>query len=292
MFLEVLHLADCQVSASFKAFEHFVQTGEIDLILPMKETPMPRMTPYFTYEVGIDEPAHPDRDIAMRFVEVAISDCKYGCKIYADPYSEVRVLVHSGVYGCRKTMAMLAEERKDGKIRPGDTVEFDDFDDPIIKHTGKVLNYLEPDDTGFKGGFHIGCYYVVPERDVRTTSPGETYQQAYERLWRDGIMDVNRIASHLGISVESLKAMKLRAPEDLYDGTEFQPGDMVKIKDFVTNETRLGQIIRYISPHFDSEELPEESYGGYQVRTNERNPVTEEPAYYIVNQKGMLTLAE
>jgi hypothetical protein len=279
--------------AKHAAFEHFVQTGEIDLILPSKEIPMPRMTPYFTYEVGVDEPPHPDRDIAQRFVEMAMSDCKYGCKIYADPYSEVRVLVHSAVYGCRKTMAMLAEERKDGKIRPGDTVEFDPYDgDTDFSLTGKVLNYLEPDDTGFKGGFHIGCYYVVPEKDVRASSPGETYQQAYERLWRDGVMDVNRIASHLGISVEALKAMNLKMPEDLYDGTEFQPGDMVKFKDFETDETRLGQIIAYISPHFDSEDLPEETYGGYHIRTDKRHPVSKDPQYCIVYRKGALSLAE
>lgn len=58
------------------------------------------MTP--TYEVGIHEKPHPDDDVVRRLVEVALSDCKSGCKIYADPRSNVRILAHSAVYGCRK----------------------------------------------------------------------------------------------------------------------------------------------------------------------------------------------
>jgi hypothetical protein len=277
------------MAATHAAFEHFVQTGEINLILPSKETSMPRLTPYFTYEVGTDEPPHPEMDIAARFVEVAMSDCKYGCKIYADPYSEVRVLVHSAVYGCRKTMAVLEEERKDGKIRPGDSVEFDPYDsDTGFTLTGKVLNYYEPDDTGFHGGFRIGCYYIVPEEAVRASSPGETYQQGYERLSREGRTDV-QIASYFGISLEELKAMQLKPSEDLYDGTEFKGGDVVRFKDFATGSIVVGQIIRYISPHFDSEELPEEAYGGYQIRTDMRDPTSGDPIYYKVSRKGLLT---
>lgn len=56
----------------------------------------------FTYEVGINEPIHPDIDITLRFIEVEMSDCKYGCKIYQDPISGVKVLAHFGVYGCTK----------------------------------------------------------------------------------------------------------------------------------------------------------------------------------------------
>jgi len=59
--------------------------------------------PSITYEVGINEPVHPDFPIAMRFEEVAMSDCKNGCKIYADPRSRVRVLAHNRVYGCTVT---------------------------------------------------------------------------------------------------------------------------------------------------------------------------------------------
>lgn len=55
-----------------------------------------------TYEVSHNEPMHPDPAIAMRFYEVAISTCEYGCKIYADPKSKVRVLAHNSNYGCRK----------------------------------------------------------------------------------------------------------------------------------------------------------------------------------------------
>lgn len=60
-----------------------------------------------TYETGTDEPVHPDFMIASRFIEVEISDCECGCKIYADPRSNVKVLAHSAVYGCKKTKAKL-----------------------------------------------------------------------------------------------------------------------------------------------------------------------------------------
>ena len=56
----------------------------------------------FTYEVGITEFPHPDPDVVHRLREVELSDCPFGCKIYADPKSAMRVLVHSSVYGCRR----------------------------------------------------------------------------------------------------------------------------------------------------------------------------------------------
>lgn len=55
-----------------------------------------------TYEVSGTEPLHPDPQVAARMREVALSDCEFGCKIYADPRSEVRVVAHHRVYGCRK----------------------------------------------------------------------------------------------------------------------------------------------------------------------------------------------
>jgi hypothetical protein len=56
-----------------------------------------------TYEVNIGvEPIHPDPAIAWRFIEAAMSDCEYGCKIFADPLSSVKVLAHQPIYGCRK----------------------------------------------------------------------------------------------------------------------------------------------------------------------------------------------
>lgn len=60
-------------------------------------------TDEITYEVGINEALHPDFSVAMRLAEVAMSDCKYGCKIYADPRSRLRVLAHSRAYGCTVT---------------------------------------------------------------------------------------------------------------------------------------------------------------------------------------------
>lgn len=55
-----------------------------------------------TYETSINEPIHPDMSVRSRMVEVAIGDCKYGCKIYADPRSNLRVLAHNSTYGCRR----------------------------------------------------------------------------------------------------------------------------------------------------------------------------------------------
>lgn len=55
-----------------------------------------------TYEVSTDEPLHPDPQVAMRMYEIALSNCKFGCKIYADPWSNVRVIAHNNAYGCCK----------------------------------------------------------------------------------------------------------------------------------------------------------------------------------------------
>lgn len=58
--------------------------------------------PRVTYEVGSIEDLHPDMGVASRLVEVAIGDCGFGCKIYADPLSSVRILAHNRAYGCTK----------------------------------------------------------------------------------------------------------------------------------------------------------------------------------------------
>lgn len=58
-----------------------------------------------TYEVSHNEPLHPDLLVAARFVEVALAPptlCDHGCKIYADPWSNVRVLAHNSSYGCTR----------------------------------------------------------------------------------------------------------------------------------------------------------------------------------------------
>jgi hypothetical protein len=61
-----------------------------------------------TYETGTDEPLHPDPVVASRFIEVAMSNCAFGCKIFADPMSRVNVLGHYAVYGCKYTKDRLA----------------------------------------------------------------------------------------------------------------------------------------------------------------------------------------
>lgn len=55
-----------------------------------------------TYEVGHAEPLHPDPQVASRMHEVAIGACPLGCKVYADPRSNLRVLAHNTNYGCRR----------------------------------------------------------------------------------------------------------------------------------------------------------------------------------------------
>ncbi|MDB5716118.1 MAG: hypothetical protein JWO15_3515 [Sphingomonadales bacterium] len=55
-----------------------------------------------TYETSVNEALHPDASVRARLVEVALSDCPHGCKIYADPRSALRVLAHNAVYGCRR----------------------------------------------------------------------------------------------------------------------------------------------------------------------------------------------
>lgn len=64
---------------------------------------MPAVPKTFTYETTEgDLNIHPDQAVVNRLQEVELSDCKYGCKIYADPKSKLRVLIHSAVYGCPK----------------------------------------------------------------------------------------------------------------------------------------------------------------------------------------------
>lgn len=53
-----------------------------------------------TYEVSGTEPLHPDPDVVARMREVALHNCGFGCKIYGDPRSNVRVVGHNAAYGC------------------------------------------------------------------------------------------------------------------------------------------------------------------------------------------------
>jgi len=55
-----------------------------------------------TYEVSHNEPLHPDLLVSARMYEVGITNCEYGCKVYADPWSKVRVIAHNSNYGCTK----------------------------------------------------------------------------------------------------------------------------------------------------------------------------------------------
>jgi len=55
-----------------------------------------------TYEVSHNEPLHPDVEVAARMYEVGLSLCKFGCKVYADPWSNVRVIAHNQSYGCTR----------------------------------------------------------------------------------------------------------------------------------------------------------------------------------------------
>lgn len=56
-----------------------------------------------TYTVSGDEPIHPDPSVRARMREIGLNnDCGYGCKVYADPLSNVRVLAHNRSYGCQQ----------------------------------------------------------------------------------------------------------------------------------------------------------------------------------------------
>ncbi len=56
----------------------------------------------WTYEVSHTEPLHPDPEVVSRMREVGFGNCPFGCKIYADPRSAVRVLAHNSAYGCSR----------------------------------------------------------------------------------------------------------------------------------------------------------------------------------------------
>jgi hypothetical protein len=265
-----------------QAFEHFIETGDLQTIFRPTGGTMTRLTPYFTYEVGVDEPPHPDQDIAQRFVEVAMSDCKYGCKIYADPYSEVRVLVHSRVYGCRKTMAVLEEERKDEKIRPGDTVEFPDRENSMITHTGKVVSLINPDDQSYSEKLLVSCQYVVDVEDVDAVASGETYQQAFERLRNEGVKDEKDIALWLGISVNKLRKMQLtKSKRQPFDGNEYKAYDWVKFRFPDEEEVRTGQVMRFVAP---TEEPEDHSFSGFHVAVNDSG----ETRYTVIPDKSWI----
>lgn len=55
-----------------------------------------------TYVVSHNEPLHPDIHVAARMMEIGLSTCKQGCKIYKDPWSNVTVLAHNSAYGCMR----------------------------------------------------------------------------------------------------------------------------------------------------------------------------------------------
>lgn len=58
------------------------------------------------YEVGVDEPVHPDSAIEQDFTEVGTSDCAHGCTIYrSNRNPKIAVLAHYGAYGCQRTKA-------------------------------------------------------------------------------------------------------------------------------------------------------------------------------------------
>ena len=220
-------------------------------------------SPFYTYEVGIDEAPHPDTDVVARFVEICVSDCEYGCKIYADPYSEIRALVHSQFYRCRRTVADI-NDKLEGDVSVGDTVTFASRSDPLIKYTGRVLNYLPPDDAGFQGGYHIGCYYIVSPDQIQEHGAHETHQQVYERLALDGIVNEEQVASYLGLTIEAFRKLRLRTTENLIcDGTEFVVNDIVSFYDLEDPSIKhIGKILRYLPSNYDPETYP---HGGYIV---------------------------
>lgn len=69
---------------------------------PATPAPPKKESIRITYEVSGSEAIHPDLDVVLRMEEIGISNCGYGCKVYADPRSNLRVLSHNSAYGCPK----------------------------------------------------------------------------------------------------------------------------------------------------------------------------------------------
>lgn len=70
----------------------------------------------FTYETGVDEAIHPDREIAAGMSEIGLSECPYGCKLYKHPRADVIVLSHNSSYGCKRTKSRIVSELTDHNI--------------------------------------------------------------------------------------------------------------------------------------------------------------------------------
>lgn len=167
------------------------------------------------------------------------------------------------LYGCRRTVAEI-NVREDGEVRVGDTVSFASLTDPLLNYTGRVLNYISPNENGFRGGYYVGCYYVVPQDRIFEQSNSETYQQAYERLIQEGIVGEEELASYFGVTIERLRQLQLWTDESLiFDGSEFAVNDLVSFYDFEDPSVKhLATVLRYIPPHYDPETYP---HGGYIV---------------------------
>jgi hypothetical protein len=153
----------------------------------------------------------------------------------------------------------------------------------MIVHTGKVLNRIE-ESPGHSESFRVGCYYIVDLNDLRAVDSAETYQQAYTRLFETGIMDEEQFAAYIGVTVETLRNMKLQnAKEMAFEGNEFSHGDWVTFNDLLDPTViRKGQVRRYLPPN------DEFSLGGYEVVVADTNG----PWYAIVSRKDALTRAE
>lgn len=53
-------------------------------------------------EVSTNEPIDNEVSATMDYIEVELSDCEYGCKIYENQKTGERVLAHNSTYGCNK----------------------------------------------------------------------------------------------------------------------------------------------------------------------------------------------
>lgn len=53
-------------------------------------------------EVSVHEPIDHDTKASMNYVEVELSNCEFGCKIYENKVTGERVLAHNSTYGCKK----------------------------------------------------------------------------------------------------------------------------------------------------------------------------------------------
>lgn len=95
---------------------------------------------------------------------------------------------------------------RDTKFQDGEHVEFDADADGLL--SGVILNYLPPNPAeGFTGGYHIACYYVVGEEQLRPALEGvEQAERAFHMMRSQG-MSEEEIAAAFNVEPKEIRAI-------------------------------------------------------------------------------------